>query len=121
MTLALSLFGGFLQDSSEFCLHFTLFSMRNYEKLCYQEGIDNAYRTTWYGNPSTQIHFQKLVRSVEDGTLREKWIDVDYRTMMEMPSTVKDLWQEMRDYYNYCLQQEQSNYYNNYIAQTINS
>ena len=67
------------------------------------------YRIAWYGGESTQLHFQKwgIVATPNfDGNY--EWIDIDVRTLMEMPTKVKDLWEEMKDYYNYgiCLERE---------------
>ncbi len=60
------------------------------------------YRVAWYGGESTQLHFQKwcLVATPNfDGDYQ--WIDISVRTLMEMPTRVKDMWLEMKDYYNY--------------------
>jgi hypothetical protein len=61
-----------------------------------------VYRVAWYGGESTQLHFQKwcLVATPNfDGDYQ--WIDISVRTLMEMPTRVKDMWLEMKDYYNY--------------------
>ncbi len=61
-----------------------------------------VYRVAWYGGESTQLHFQKwcLVATPNfDGDYA--WIDISVRTLMEMPTRVKDMWLEMKDYYNY--------------------
>ena len=107
MTLALRGYGPSLQDSTEFCLYFTLLDMRNYEQLHYQEGCERLYRVTWYGGSSNQLHFQKwgiVANPSFDG--EPEWIDMYCRTMMDVPTRVKELWQEMRDYYSYCLEME---------------
>lgn len=114
MTFALRGYGPSLQDSPEFCLYFTLLDMRNYEQLHYQEGCERLYRVTWYGGSSNQLHFQKwgivanpsrsAFSAAFDG--EPEWIDMYCRTMMDVPTRVKELWQEMRDYYSYCLEME---------------
>ena len=81
--------------------------MRNQEQLHYQEGCEPLYRVTWYGGSSNQLHFQKwciVVKPSFDG--EPEWFDMYCRTMMEVPTGVKELWQEMRDYYRYCLEME---------------
>ena len=114
MTFALRGYGPSLQDSPEFCLYFTLLDMRNYEQLHYQEGCERLYRVTWYGGSSNQLHFQKwgivanpsrsAFSAAFDG--EPEWIDMYCRTMMDVPTRVKELWQEMRDYFSYCLEME---------------
>ena len=68
-----------------------------------------TYRVAWYGGESTQLHFQRwcvIATPTFDG--EHEWVDIDVRTLMEMHTRVKDLYEEMRDYYNYgiCLEQE---------------
>lgn len=68
-----------------------------------------TYRIAWYGGESTQLHFQRwcfVATPSFDG--QREWVDIDVRTLMTMPTRVKDLYEEMRDYYNYgiCLEQE---------------
>lgn len=61
-----------------------------------------VYRVAWYGGGSTQLHFQKwcLVATPNfDGDY--EWIDISVRTLMTMPTKVKDMWLEMKDYYDY--------------------
>jgi hypothetical protein len=41
-----------------------------------------------------------------------EWVDIDCRTMMEFPTRVKELWQEMRDYYSHCLEMESYRVFN---------
>ena len=60
------------------------------------------YRVAWYGYQSTQLHFQKwgiVATPTFDGNY--EWLDISTRTLMEMPTRVKDMWLEMQDYYNY--------------------
>jgi hypothetical protein len=68
-----------------------------------------TYRIAWYGGESTQLHFQRWsVIATPDFDGQREWVDIDVRTLMTMPTRVKDLYEEMRDYYNYgiCLEQE---------------
>ena len=60
------------------------------------------YRVVWYGGESTQLHFQKLSLIATpnfDGDY--EWIDLNVCTLMEMPTRVKEMWLEMKDYYDY--------------------
>jgi hypothetical protein len=62
------------------------------------------YRVAWYGGESTQLHFQKwgIVATPNfDGNY--EWIDLNVRTLMEMPTKVKEMWLEMKDYYDFCV------------------
>lgn len=87
--------------------------MHDFEKLHYQEGYFNWYRVTWYGGSSNQLHFQKRSMNTESSSDdAPEWIDVDCRTMIEFPTRVKELWQEMRDYYSYCLEMESYRVFN---------
>jgi hypothetical protein len=63
--------------------------------LTYQPECDTRTRVAWYGGESTQIHFQQRGHT-------ERWIDIETRTLPFIPGGVKDLYAEMRDYYNYC-------------------
>jgi len=81
---------------------------RNYEQLHYQPGTERKYRVTWYGGSSNQLHFQKWgIVATPEFSREPEWIDIDCRTMMEFPTRVKELWEEMRDYYNYGIEMEQ--------------
>jgi hypothetical protein len=52
-------------------------------------------RVSWYGGESTQLHYE-VQRDNE-------WSGVEVRTLGNgMPSGVKELSQEMVDFYNYC-------------------
>ena len=65
------------------------------------------YRVAWYGGESTQLHFQKwgIVATPNfDGDY--EWIDLDVRTLMEMPTKVKEMWLEMKDYYDFSLSEQ---------------
>ena len=78
------------------------------QPLIYQPKHEHKYRVAWYGS-STQLHFQKycLVATPDfDGDY--EWIDIDVRNLMGgLPNGVKELHQEMEDYYNYGIVQEQ--------------
>jgi hypothetical protein len=63
--------------------------------LTYQPECDTRTRVAWYGGESTQLHFQQRGHT-------ERWIDIETRTLPFIPGGVKDLYAEMRDYYNYC-------------------
>ena len=91
--------------------HFILSQMKD-QPLIYQPDrneLIRTYRIAWYGGKSTQLHFQKwcvIATPTFDG--EHEWVDIDVRTLMKMPTRVKDLYEEMKDYYNYgiCLEQE---------------
>ena len=51
-------------------------------------------RVSWYGGESTQLHYE--VRRDNE------WSGVEVRTLMDMPTGVKKLSQELVDFYNYC-------------------
>jgi len=51
-------------------------------------------RVSWYGGESTQLHYE--VRRDNE------WSGVEVRTLMNMPTGVKELNQELVDFYNYC-------------------
>ena len=81
------------------------------DQLIYQPDSfeSTIYRIVWFGGESTQLHFQKwCLLPSPNHTKRSAWVDIDVRTLMDMPTRVKDLYEEMRDYYNYgiCLEQE---------------
>jgi hypothetical protein len=82
------------------------------EPLIYQPSNERKYRVTWYGNKAV-LHFEKycLVATPNfDGT--HEWVDIDVRTVMGgLPSSAKELYQEMEDYYNYGIIQEQERIY----------
>jgi hypothetical protein len=82
------------------------------EPLIYQPSNERKYRVTWYGNKN-QLHFEKycLVATPKfDGT--HEWLDIDVRTIMcGLPSSAKELYQEMEDYYNYGIVMEQERIY----------
>lgn len=63
--------------------------------LTFQPECDDRTRVAWYGGESTQLHFQQRGHT-------EKWIDIETRTLPFIPGGVKDLYAEMRDYYDYC-------------------
>ena len=89
--------------------YFILSQMK--DQLIYQPDSfgSTTYRIVWFGGESTQLHFQKwCLLPPPNHTKRSAWVDIDVRTLMDMPTRVKDLYEEMRDYYNYgiCLEQE---------------
>ena len=51
-------------------------------------------RVSWYGGESTQLHYE--VRRDNE------WSGVEVTTLMDMPTGVKELSQELVDFYNYC-------------------
>jgi hypothetical protein len=52
-------------------------------------------RVSWYGGESTQLHYEMR----QDN----RWFGVEVRTLGNgIPSGVKELSQEMVDFYNYC-------------------
>jgi hypothetical protein len=68
----------------------------------YQPRHEHLYRVVWYGGQSTQLHFEKKVAG--------EWKDIDVRTLGSgLPDGVKELYQEMLEYYNYGITMEHDN------------
>jgi len=68
--------------------------------LCYFPPGSNTERVCWYGGESTQLHYEELRDNFNDP---DEWIDVEVRTLGGgIPSGVKELSQELVDFYNYC-------------------
>jgi hypothetical protein len=64
--------------------------------LIYKPEFDNLHRVIWNGGDSSMLHFQKI----KDG----EWEDLDSLTFMSgMPTGTKELYYEMREYYNYSM------------------
>ena len=64
--------------------------------LIYQPQFDTRHRVIWNGGDSSMLHFQKI----KDG----EWEDLDSLTFMSgMPTGTKELYYEMREYYNYSM------------------
>lgn len=80
--------------------------------LIYQPAQEQKYRVCWYGNKN-QLHFEKWCRIATptfDGEC--EWIDIDVRNITGgLPTSVKELYQEMEDYYNYGIVMEQERVY----------
>lgn len=76
--------------------------------LIYQPAHETKYRVTWYPG-CTQLRFEKycLVATTSDFDRGYEWIDFDVRSFMEMPTSIKELYQEMEDYYHYGILMEQ--------------
>ena len=70
--------------------------------LVYKPSAEKQYRVTWYGGESTQLHFEKLWNTFDpdtDATYQE-WLDRDVRTLGGgIPSSMKEMLEEMRCYY----------------------
>lgn len=66
------------------------------EPLIYYKPPGEEYeRVSWYGGESDMLHYETLQYG--------EWRDKEVRTLMcGMPSDVKELQQEMVDFYNYC-------------------
>ena len=66
-----------------------------------------VYRVAWYGGESTQLHFQKWgIVATPNFDGNSEWIDLNVRTLMEMPTRVKEMWLEMKDYYDFSLSEQ---------------
>ena len=66
-----------------------------------------VYRVAWYGGESTQLHFQKWgIVATPNFDNNYEWIDLNVRTLMEMPTRVKEMWLEMKDYYDFSLSEQ---------------
>jgi hypothetical protein len=64
--------------------------------LIYKPEFDNLHRVIWNGGDSSMLHFQKI----KDG----EWKDLDSMTFMSgIPTGTKELYYEMREYYNYSM------------------
>jgi hypothetical protein len=64
--------------------------------LIYKPEFDNLHRVIWNGGDSPMLHFQKI----KDG----EWKDLDSMTFMSgIPTGTKELYYEMREYYNYSM------------------
>jgi hypothetical protein len=61
------------------------------------------FRVCWYGGQSQQLHFQKLTNN--------EWVDRDVRSLMEMPTRIKYLLEELMDYYDFSMIMEQERVY----------
>ncbi len=77
--------------------------------LIYKPSAENQYRVTWYGGESTQLHFEKLWNTFDpdtDATYQE-WLDRDVRTLGGgIPTSMKEMLEEMRYYYEDCVDME---------------
>ena len=68
--------------------------------LCYFPSTAITTRVVWYGNESTQLHYEELRKSF-DPEYDQDWFCVETKTLGNgMPSQVKELYQEMVDFYN---------------------
>jgi hypothetical protein len=66
--------------------------------LCYFPSTSATARITWYGGESTQLHYEEL-NQLFNGT--DEWIAVNCKTLGNgVPTQVKELYQEMVDFYN---------------------
>jgi hypothetical protein len=64
--------------------------------LIYQPEFDTLHRVIWNGGESSALHFQKL----KDG----EWRYLDTMSFMSgIPTGTKELYNEMREYYNYSM------------------
>jgi len=66
--------------------------------LCYFPPNTNTTRICWYEGESTQLHYEEL-HEIFNGT--DEWIAVNCKTLGNgTPAQVKELYQEMIDFYN---------------------
>lgn len=78
--------------------------------LVYKPSAEEQYRVTWYGGESTQLHFEKLWRTLDLDTdaVYQEWLDRDVRTLGGgVPTSMKDMLFEMEDFYHYSINMEQ--------------
>jgi hypothetical protein len=62
----------------------------------YQPTVDSFDRTIWYGNESTQVHYEYIDN-------HGQWVDGNVRTLGGgIPAGVSELQAELIDYYNHC-------------------
>ena len=68
--------------------------------LCYFPSTAITTRVVWYGGESTQLHYEELHKS-SDLEYDQDWFCVETKTLGNgIPSQVKELYQEMVDFYN---------------------
>ena len=68
--------------------------------MIYQPKCETLYRVTWYGGESTILHFEKKIAG--------EWKELSVQTLMYgIPTSTKELYQEMQDVYNYGITMEQ--------------
>ena len=70
--------------------------------IIYQPKCETIYRVTWYGGESTMLRFEKKVAG--------NWKELSVQTLMHrIPTSVKELYQEMQEVYDYGITMEQDN------------
>jgi hypothetical protein len=68
--------------------------------LCYFPSTSTTVRITWYGGESTQLHYEEL-RLSYDPEYDQDWFCIETKTLGNgIPTQVKELYQEMVDFYN---------------------
>ena len=71
--------------------------------MVYQPPLDDTYRVAWYGVHSNQLHFEKYVlNDVDDGasgSCIKEWVDKAVRNLGNMPTSTKEMLEEMRNFY----------------------
>jgi hypothetical protein len=66
--------------------------------LCYFPSNSSTTRVCWYGGESTHLHYEELIQL---DRFFPKWIAINCKTLGNgVPSQVKELYQEMVDFYN---------------------
>ena len=70
--------------------------------MIYQPKSETLYRVTWHGGESTMLRFEKKIAG--------EWKELSVQTLMHgIPTSVKELYQEMQDVYNNGITMEQDN------------
>lgn len=63
----------------------------------FYQPTDSDTRVVWYGGESTMLHFETL------DPVTEEWRDLQVRTLGGgIPTGMKELQEELVDFYNYC-------------------
>ena len=66
--------------------------------MIYQPRHEQRFRVTWYGGESSQLHFERREYDTDDHTF--VWKDIDVRSLMHVPTQVKEMLIEMEDYWH---------------------
>ena len=65
----------------------------------YQPYIYSNDRVVWHGDASTQLHYE--IESLDENR-NPIWKEISVRTPMDFPTGVKQLYEKMQDYYDFC-------------------
>jgi len=65
----------------------------------YQPYINSDDRVVWHGGDSTQLHYE--IEALDEHRF-PIWKEVSVRTPMDFPTGVKELYEKMQEYYDFC-------------------